>query len=46
MDTEKRIRLSILIDKMSEQKLYCEKLKIENKSRFHGEMIEKRGEHK
>jgi len=36
MPVEKRILLSLFIEKMKNHKEYCEKLGIENCSRFHG----------
>lgn len=39
LTVEQRIRISILIEKMNKQKVYCEKLGLENISRFHGERI-------
>ena len=44
MLVEQRIRISILIEKMNENKKYCERLGLENVSRFHGERVQK-GEH-
>lgn len=36
---EQRIRIIILIEKMCRQKLYSEKLGLEDISKFHGERI-------
>ncbi len=41
MEPAKRIRISILIEKMKRQKEYCEMLGLEERSSFHGEEIKK-----
>lgn len=41
MPVQRRIMLSLLIEKMKDHKEYCEKLGIENCSRFHGKKITK-----
>ena len=41
MPVQRRILLSLFIEKMKEHKDYCEKLGIENCSRFHGKKITK-----
>ena len=45
MPVEQRIRISMLIEKIQENREYSEKLGLEETSRFHGEKIViKRGE--
>lgn len=39
LTVEQRIRISILIEKMNKQKVYCEKLGLEDISKFHGKRI-------
>ena len=44
MTVEQRIKISILIEKMNEQKVYSEKLGLENISEFRGEKVRKEGD--
>lgn len=44
MTIEERIRTCMLIEKMVEQKEYSERLGLENRTRFHGKIIEEREE--
>ena len=44
MTIEQRIRACLLLEKMYEQKEYSERLGLENRSRFHGKIIEEREE--
>lgn len=46
MPVEQRIKRCLLIEKMSVQKAYSEKLGLENKSKFHGKIIQKEEENK
>lgn len=39
MPIEQRIRMCLLIEKMKAQKVYSEKLGLENLSKFHGKRI-------
>lgn len=39
MPIEQRIRMCLLIEKMQEQKVYSEKLGLEDISKFHGKRI-------
>jgi len=42
MSVEERIRTCLLIEKMRGQKNYCERLGLENISRFHGKKIDEK----
>lgn len=39
MTVERRIRMCLLIEKIAEQKKFSEKLGIENKTTFRGELV-------
>jgi len=43
MPVEQRIRLCMLLEKMYAQKEFSEKLGLEDKTVFHGEKIQERG---
>lgn len=44
MTVKQRIRTCLLLEKMCGQKEYSERLGLENRSRFHGKIIEEREE--